>query len=321
MAELKNTFSWSFSAAEDFDLCRRKRFWAKYAMWGGWNPDATPLQKAAYRLGKMDNAWSTLGRAVEEAVMWALRRHQAGVAVTVDEAYENGARPHLNRAWTESRKKLYLQNCKKHICLREHYYGEWPPEREGEIIEAIKAQARTCLIHFMEKVLPRLAHLNPAQEIRVAVIGSGGDPESFDFNGMKIYAIPDYVYREGDRLHIHDWKAGKAKDSHAEQLKLYGLWAQVKHGFNPGQVDIFIEYLADGTCLQLALTPDDLAAVKARIGDSVAEMADYLVDNDIALNKPLPQEDWDLPVDYRCCRQCNYVELCKKDPDYAPGGS
>jgi hypothetical protein len=319
MAELKNTFSWSFSAAEDFDLCRRKRFWAKYAMWGGWSAEASALQKDAYRLGKMENAWSTLGRAVEDAVMWALRRHQAGVAVTAEEAYEHGARPHLIRAWTESRKKLYLQNPKKHICLREHYYQEWPTARETEVMEAVKAQARACIDHFMETVLPRLAHVNPAQEIRVAIIGSGGDPESFTLNGMKIYAIPDYVYRDGDRLHIHDWKAGKAKESHAEQLKLYGLWAQVKHGVPPDKVDIFIEYLAEGTLRQLALTEEDLEAVKTRISDSVSEMTDYLVDNDLARNLPLPQEDWDLTLDYRCCRLCNYVELCKKDAEYRPG--
>lgn len=316
MAELKNTFSWSFSAAEDFDLCRRKRFWAKYAMWGGWSPDASPLQKAAYRLGKMENAWSVLGRAVEDAVMWALRRKQAGVAVTAEEAYENGARPHLIRAWTESRKKLYLQNPKKHICLREHYYRNWPPDRESEVMEAIKAQARACIQNFMDKVLPRLASVDPTQELRVAVIGSGGDPESFVFNGIKIYAIPDYVYRKGDRLQIHDWKAGRAKDSHEAQLKLYGLWAQVKHGFNPGQVDIFIEYLAKGTVKQLALSAGDLEDVKTRIAESVGEMADYLVDTDMARNQPLPQEDWDLTLDFRCCRQCNFLELCLQDPAY-----
>jgi hypothetical protein len=136
---------------------------------------------------------------------------------------------------------------------------------------------------------------------------------------MKIYAIPDYVYRDGDRLHIHDWKAGKAKESHAEQLKLYGLWAQVKHGVPPDKVDIFIEYLAEGTLRQLALTEEDLEAVKTRISDSVSEMTDYLVDNDLARNLPLPQEDWDLTLDYRCCRLCNYVELCKKDAEYRPG--
>ena len=316
MAELKNTFSWSFSAAEDFDVCRRKRFWAKYAMWGGWSLDAAPLQKDAYRLAKMENAWSVLGRAVEEAVMWALRRRQANVAVTVDEAYENGARPYLIRAWTESRKKLYLQNPKKHICLREHYYQDWPAGRENEVMELIKTKARSCIVNFMDSVLPRLERVNPAQEIRVAVIGSGGDPESFELNGMKIYAIPDYVYREGDRLHIHDWKAGKAKSSHEDQLKLYGLWAQAKHGVPPDKVDIFIEYLADGSVRQLAITEADLESVKARIGSSVSEMADYLVDGDIARNQALPQPDWDLTVDFDCCRLCNFLELCRKDPDY-----
>ena len=49
MAELKNTFSWSYSASEDFDACRRKRYWSKYGMWGGWDRNASNEQKAAYR--------------------------------------------------------------------------------------------------------------------------------------------------------------------------------------------------------------------------------------------------------------------------------
>ena len=84
MAELKNTFSWSFSASSDFEDCRRKRYWAKYAMWGGWERNAEPLQKAAYRLTKMDSRFSLRGQAAEEAVLYALRETQRGNAVTVD---------------------------------------------------------------------------------------------------------------------------------------------------------------------------------------------------------------------------------------------
>ena len=47
MAELINTFSWSISARADFEECPRRRYLAKYAMWGGWNADAPELARAA----------------------------------------------------------------------------------------------------------------------------------------------------------------------------------------------------------------------------------------------------------------------------------
>ncbi len=321
MADLQNTFSWSFSAAEDFDICRRKRYWAKYAMWGGWEPTADSLRKDAYRLSKMDNAWSVLGRAVEEAVVWTIRRAQAGLNPTPDEAYEAAARPYLNRAWTESRRKRYLENPKRYIALREHYYREWTPEREQEIIAALKVQSRRCIEQFHQNVLPRLRNVRPENEIRIAIVGSGGEPESFEFEKIKIYAIPDYAYRVGPRLHIHDWKAGKIREHHEEQLTLYGLWAQVKHNIPPEQVDVFIEYLAEGVTRHLTFTAEDIEAIKERIRSSVEEMADYLVDGNIERNEPLPQADWELSQDLALCRRCNFLELCQKDPDYPPPGA
>ena len=74
MAELKNTFSWSFSAGSDFDDCRRRRYWNKYGMWGGWGRNAPAESQLAYRLNKMNNRYSLQGQAAEEAVMWVLAR-------------------------------------------------------------------------------------------------------------------------------------------------------------------------------------------------------------------------------------------------------
>ena len=65
MAELENTFSWSYSAASDFEVCRRRRYWSKYGKWGGWSPQASPEQRKAYQLDKMDNLYSLLGQAVD----------------------------------------------------------------------------------------------------------------------------------------------------------------------------------------------------------------------------------------------------------------
>ena len=48
----KSVFSWSFSAAEDFEQCRRRRYWSKYAMWGDGKLPLRMSRKTAYRLLK-----------------------------------------------------------------------------------------------------------------------------------------------------------------------------------------------------------------------------------------------------------------------------
>jgi hypothetical protein len=312
VAELINIFSWSFSAAEDFDECRRRRYWAKYAMWGGWSADATPLQRAAYRLGKMDNRYSLLGDTVETAVMWVLRRKQAGEDVTVEQTYETVARPFLNTAWKESRERRWEKDPRKYRCLREHYYGELNEESQKAWVAYVAGQTRRCIGHFIQQVLSKLQGVVKEQEVPIAKIGMG-DPESFTFEGIKIYAIPDYVYRRESDFHIYDWKAGKPKDSHRDQLALYGLWANVKHGVPAERIAVSIEYLSEGTAESRRLGPGDLDAVKQRIAESVADMADYLVDGDIRRNRPLPVEEWDLAASRDACRLCNFFELCKPE--------
>jgi len=102
MAKLKNTFSWSFSAAADFDECRRRRYWSKYGMWGGWERGADAVTQQAYRLNKMTNRWGLMGQAAENAIMWVLKQHQQGKTVTVDDAWKTIARPFMTKKWTES---------------------------------------------------------------------------------------------------------------------------------------------------------------------------------------------------------------------------
>ena len=314
MAELRNTFSWSFSAAEDFDQCRRKRYWAKYAMWGGWKEDATPVQKAAYRLNKMENAYSILGQAVEAAALWVIRQSQAGTAATADQAYDAAAKPLLNRAWKESREGLWKTSPKKYFCLKEHYYNELDAETQKQWVSMIVTQTKRCIGSFIDKVLPRIAHVRQEQEIPVATVAQG-DPESFEFEGVKVYAIPDYVYRDGDRLHIHDWKAGKTRERHQDQLNLYGLWATVRHRAAPDHIRVFAEYLSDGRVDTRDLTETDIEEVKGRIRESVAEMSEYLVGADARRNEPMPREDWELAAEPRICSLCNFYELCKPELD------
>jgi hypothetical protein len=312
MADLINTFSWSISARADFEECPRRRYLAKYAMWGGWKADAPDLARAAYRLGKMENRFTLQGNAVERAVMWALRQTQAGQPIKVDQAYEAVVKPYLNQCWSESKKKLWQANPKKHCCLHEHYYPAHHHTPESEMTARMIEQIKRCLSNFFELVLPRLGSVRPEQEVAIAH-ADGGDPESFPFESVKVYAIPDYAYRQEDLLHIHDWKAGSEKPAHRDQMTIYGLWAHTKHALPPERIQVHLEYLSKGATQSMALTGQDLEYARGLIRASVAAMAEYLVAGDVRSNQPLPQEDWELSADLDTCRQCRFYELCKAE--------
>ena len=139
MGQLKNTFSWSFSASEDFEQCRRRRYWSKYGMWGGWARNASPEQKAAYRLNKMDNRWGLMGQAAENAIMWVLKQHQAGKIVSVDDAWKTVARPFMTKKWNESLEGGWRTAPKQFCCMREHYYQKLAGEEEKEAKRQVAA--------------------------------------------------------------------------------------------------------------------------------------------------------------------------------------
>ncbi|MFA7257076.1 MAG: PD-(D/E)XK nuclease family protein [Kiritimatiellales bacterium] len=311
MAKLENTFSWSFSAAADFDECRRRRYWSKYGMWGGWEKNAAPETQKAYQLNKMDNRWGLMGVATENTIMRVLRQHQAGNPIDAETAFETVARPFLRQKWTESRRGEWKNNPKQFCCLREHYYGTMGDEKA--VAEQISGQIKNCIVNFIEKVLPRIGNITREQELPVKTPDMGGDPENITWNGIKMYVIPDYAYRIGGQFHIHDWKAGKIKESHREQLGLYALWAREKFRAKPEDTFLYVEYLNEGQVAPFQLTAEDFQTLEKTVEESVAEMTEYLVDFDRKCNEPLPKEEWELAADINSCKQCNFYELCKEE--------
>lgn len=314
MADLVNTFSWSHSASKDFDTCRRRRFWEKYAKWGGWNRNATPLQKKAYLLARMNNRWSLQGDAAERAAMFILRQAQQGKDVDAESAFEQVAKGYLRSQWNDSLSAKWKENPK--ACnLHEHYYPQFARKSDRELVIETAGVVKTCISNFIETFLPRFRDVKPDQEVDVALVGSGGDPEHFQFEGVKVYAIPDYVYRTGTTWHIHDWKSGRQREEHGKQLGVYALWAHTKHFVPPENIRVYIEYLQSGETIEAAVSPDDLDAVRDEIRSSVGEMSEYLEDQDLVRNLPLPQEEWELAAEPSACRLCNFYELCQPELD------
>ena len=282
-------------------------------MWGGWEKSASAEQKKAYQLNKMDNRWGLMGQAAENSVMRVLRQHQAGNPIDAETAFESVARPFLRQKWTESKRGQWQVSPKQFCCLREHYYGTMGDEKA--VAEQMSAQIKNCIVNFIEKVLPRIATITCEQELPVKTPDMGGDPENITFKGIKMYVIPDYAYRSGGQFHIHDWKAGKIKESHREQLGLYALWAREKFRAKQDETFLYVEYLNEGQVAPFQMTTEDFQALETHIEESVAEMTEYLVDFDRARNEPLPKSEWELAADLASCQQCNFYELCKPELD------
>lgn len=312
MGKLVNVFSWSHSAATDFELCRRKRYWSKYAAWGGWERDAPVECKTAYRLNKMTNRFCLYGTAAEDACMWMLREFQrTGSAPSESEAYDRIARPLLRKAWDESTGRAWMRYPKA-ACLHEHYYPEFCGLSQKEIMHRIADVVKACLKNFRAEVLPRLEGVTPDMEVEISVVGRG-DPEHFAFEGVKVYAIPDYVYVRDGLWHIVDWKSGVPKPEHGEQVALYALWAREKHGVAPTDVELSLEYLQSGERKAFNVTEADLEMVRTRLRESMQDMAQYLVDADPEANQALPKPEWDLCYEPSICQRCEFYELCRPE--------
>ncbi len=280
-------------------------------MWGGWERGADEVTKQAYRLNKMTNRWGLMGVAAEDTIMRVLRQHQAGNPMTAEEAYEAVARPFLIRCWKESRDQAWRKNPKQFCCLHGHYYGTMEDEKEA--IGAIRAQVMNCTQNFIEMVLPRVGNISREQEMNIHTPDMGGDPENITWNKVKMYVIPDYAYRIGNQMHIHDWKAGKIKKSHRDQLAGYALWAEVKYKMKIEDIFLYVEYLNEGQVLPFQLTTEEFDEKKEQVGKSVGEMSEYLVDFDREKNVPLPKDEWELAADPASCNHCKFFELCKPE--------
>jgi len=314
MSELKNTFSWSFSQEQDFKECKRKQFFSRYGMWGGWDSGASSEKRSAYRLKQMKNKWSLIGDAVETAVLEVLERRRVGSPFSAETAMQT-AMSLLRSAWKEHTSEKWRAKPKKYTCISELYYGKISPDsgtERDEWVSLVRGRTEICIQNFFAQILPHIPEVTYEQIVPIARAGQG-DPEHFHLGGIKVYAIPDWVYKNEGKIVVHDWKTGIRRDRHKEQLAIYGLWSQRKHNATPDEIELFIEYLESGEQTQVEYSVEIASALCDRILSSVKEMKQYLVDRDIEKNEPLPKESFPETEDLSRCKNCNFIELCGRE--------
>ncbi len=306
-------FSWSQSRRSTFRQCPRQYYWQYYGAHNGWYDDADETARLAYRLKKISSFYEFLGGTIHELAADAIKGARGGERpLTAEELYQVG-RDRLNKAYAQSKRlKDWKRRPNRLTMFHDFYYGTGPSK---DMIDRIRDRLRTCSERLLESESYREAVQAPFVEVKEIDRG----PEFFILDGHTIWAQPDLLYRTGDgEYHVVDWKTGQADETHALQLRTYGLYLQSRADLEPTSIVGRLEYLLKGTGVTVPLGALELEAEEREIRDSIAAMQKYLVDT--GTNEARPKGEFPLREDVSDCRYCKFFELCEVEIEGAVAG-
>lgn len=306
MKKLKSELTWSFSRDRLFNECRRAYFYHYYASWGGWEAGTNQLCHKAYILKNMRSIDAWIGDIVHQVIKWILES-KIGDNTTLfkeskDISHEHAvktAKNLLTKTWEQSRRRKWEENVKQNLNLFEHYYNHEPTREQLKIkLEKVANSIR----HFYKSGLLEKFSKSAAENFL-----SIEELDSFDFEGTKTFAIPDFAVRDGKEYSLYDWKTGKRNEKDILQLSCYSLYAMNKWQVSENQIKIIPAYLAEDEFLPLPVKAIASEQVKGYIRQSIEEMRSILVDikgnkNDIN-NCPKTDDSWR-------CQKCKFQEIC-----------
>ena len=296
-APLKSELTWSFSRDRMFNECRRAYYYNYYASWGGWSSDADEFTRKAYVLKNIRNIDAWIGDIVHQIIKWVLENKISGDDVPYDDAVKK-AKQMLLRTWEQSRSKMWMKNVKYNLNLFEHYYN-CEPSRE-ELTPKLQKVTRSINNIYSSGLLEWVAGLSRDSILRVDEL------DSFDFEGVKTFAVPDFAVRDKEYI-LYDWKTGKFSQKDVLQLSCYILYAVNKWEVPVDSVKIVPAYLGEERLSLKAISAVDIDSVKEYIRDSVNQMKAVLIDvskNQADIEKCYKTEDcWK-------CKKCRFQEIC-----------
>lgn len=267
-------WSWSDTRRRILAACPRRYYYHYYVSHNGWEYDAPPLARQAYRLKSLTN----LHLARSEAL------HRAAIDV-VHRANSDGDLPTVEEVTDEIRQMLT------------HTY-------HNAQMDTIERKTETCVSALLKS---RSVQESRAPDTQIITVDS---LDHFYLLDTKIYAIPDLLYRRGDnRWILVDWKTGDEDPDYATQLKVYALYAKNRHSVPSQDLICRLEYLNKNECQEWTVTDDELRATERTIAHSIAFMRSLLADS--VENRPQPIEAFPLRPEKGLCPQCNFYEMCQ----------
>ena len=296
--KLKNELTWSFSRHRLFKECRRAYFYQYYASWGGWEKDADQHSRKAYILKNIRNIDAWIGDVVHQVIKWIIESKFLGSDISHQDALKK-SKEILVRTWEASRNKLWTKSVKYNLNLFEHYYNREPTREE---LTAKLQKVTKSIRNFYESSILKTIYALKRDDILTI-----DELDSFDFEGIKIFAAPDFAFRE-KFYRLYDWKTGKENEQDLFQLSCYALYAVKRWKADPSAIQIFPVYLSEEKSPLKPIRVIDIEDVKDYIRLSINEMKSLLLDS--SLNKINPEVCIKTGDSWRC-NTCKFQEICQ----------
>ena len=308
----QHELSWSASRAGNFASCKRRYYYDYYLSWLGWDRRAEAERKQAYLLKKMTRMPMLAGDLVHQAIERWLRGQAEGRAMAlegmvrfVSDGLRDGYRTSRNGDWKARPSKL--------VHLAEHHYQEdCVDEQDGSATAYGKRylqRMEDSLRTFLES-----PDLEPARSAPADSILACEDMSTFTLFGTKIYAVPDFAFRdEQGRVHVYDWKTGQPRERDRFQLAVYVEYAVAQWDADPDEVVCYDAYLGSGELVHVESDEESRAETLERMRVSMGAMEALHFDAGRSMGdaERFPMIPLDSP-EVRECSRCNYRELCDR---------
>ena len=307
---LTNDFSWSKSRHEKFSECLRAYYYQYYGSWGGWERGASEEVRTLYVLKKLGSRFTWAGSVVHEAVKGALLDLRVGRMPDVEAVVKTAHRV-MQEDFKHSAKKAYWtqKHRKEFSGLVEHEYDENPPREEWKRNWDTVEQAIRNF--FKSRWVPLAASLQPAQWIEV---DEGFENSQFVLDGVKVFAIPDFAYREADGTAVVvDWKTGRAREGYDEQVLGYVLYLSTRYRMPIEQIRASLVYLNADQEQTVQVDAAAIDAFKRHFQKSVEEMRGLL--RDPAANLPHGIDAFPRTEDRDACARCVFRRPCGRETE------
>jgi hypothetical protein len=328
-----NEFGWSVSRESMFDSCLRRYYFHYYLSWGGWERQAPRISREAFRLKRLTSLPLWRGQLVHYITTKVLASLRAKGRIP---AFEDVRRYTLERFETQlefSSSKKYLTEPKKKggrlnidwLALFEHEYDRPIPT---EKLQKTKDECLSGMKGLLESdILARIAE-SDTDGWAIENIDLAEFAQVFDFEGAKVFAKTDFMYRGSDgSFNIVDWKtfSGKSGTQDREgkarvQLGVYGYYAVSILGEPLERIKLLeVNLLDGGATIEYSISNDDLEEFYRHIRGGIDKLSSVLVKGDIARNEAGPPDLFP-KTDNGLCRYCNFYRICKDEnnPDRLP---
>ena len=307
MKKLKSELTWSFSRDRLFNECPRAYFYHYYASWGGWDAKATPFCRKAYILKNIRSIDVWIGDIVHQVIKWILES-RVGDNTTLfkegrDIPYEQAvktAKNLLTKTWEQSRSRKWGENIKQNLNLFEHYYKQEPTREQLKV--KLEKVANSIGNFYKSGLSAKFSKLSVENFLSIDALSS------FDFEGTKVFAIPDFAIRDGQEYLLYDWKTGKGSEKDILQLSCYVLFAMSKWQVSEDKIKIIPAYLAQNESMPLSVEAMTPGQVKGYIRQSIEAMKGVLTD--VRTNKA-DIANFAKTDNSRRCQKCKFQEICR----------